>query len=73
VHVRVVDGAGRPSDGQLLYQASGGHVELVHAVTGGAGELRFVPPPDARRGQRYLVSVTEKRSRVTAFTEVSAP
>jgi hypothetical protein len=70
VRVRLLDGAGRPASGEILYQASAGRLDLVHAVERGAAELRFVPPAGARPGTRYLVSVTEAKSRVTAFTEV---
>jgi hypothetical protein len=59
--------------GQLLYQASGGTLELVKPPADGSAELRFTPPRDARRGQRYLISVTDARTRVTAFVEVAIP
>jgi len=36
----------------------------------GTAELRFVPPADAPPGSRYLISVTDAKTRVTAFTEV---
>ena len=36
----------------------------------GIAELRFVPPADAPPGSRYLISVTDAKTRVTAFTEV---
>jgi hypothetical protein len=60
--------------GAIAWQASGGTVEVVAplhpAARGQAAELRFVPPPGAPPGARYLVSVTETRTRVTAFVEV---
>ena len=34
---------------------------------------RFTPPPEARSGARFLVSVTDAKTRVTAFTEVVVP
>jgi hypothetical protein len=71
IRVKLSDAAGRPADGKLLYQASSGTLELVRAVAGGLGELRFIAPPNGKPGARYLVSVTEQRSRVTAFTEVT--
>src|SRR6185369_1838034 len=46
VKVRIDLRAGDPS--QLMYEVSGGNLEVVRAPAGGAGELRFVPPPDAR-------------------------
>jgi hypothetical protein len=69
--VKLVDAAGRPATGQILYQASAGRLELVRPVAGGEAELRFTPPPDGQPGARYLLSVTESRTRVTAFTEVT--
>jgi hypothetical protein len=56
---------------QLLYEVSGGTIEVVHAPDKGVAELRFVPPADARPGSRYLLSVTDAKTRVTAFTEVT--
>jgi hypothetical protein len=55
---------------QLLYEVSGGSLEVVRAPSGGAGELRFTPPADARPGSRFIVSVTDAKSHVTTFTEV---
>jgi hypothetical protein len=56
--------------GNLLYQASAGTLALQRTNADGTAELRFVPPSDAVAGRRYLLSVTDARSRVTAFTEV---
>jgi hypothetical protein len=60
-------------EGKLVWQASAGTLELVHPLQGGSAELRFTPPADARPGARYFISVTEEKSRVTAFAEVSVP
>jgi hypothetical protein len=68
--VRVRVQLGGASASNLLYQASGGTLELTHANGNGTAELRFVPPPDARPGTRFLLSVTDAHTRVTAFTEV---
>jgi hypothetical protein len=54
----------------LLYEVSGGSLEVVRAPSGGAGELRFTPPADATPGSRFIVSVTDAKSHVTTFTEV---
>jgi hypothetical protein len=70
LRVRLTDALGRPADGQILAQASGGYVALVGPLVHGVGELEFKPPGDARPGARFVVSVTEARTRVTAFTEV---
>jgi hypothetical protein len=66
VRVRVV----LTGTGKLAWQASGGTLELVSPLAAGAAELRFTPPADARPGAKYLISVTEEKTRVTAFTEV---
>ena len=58
---------------QLLYQASGGTLDVVKPAADGVAELRFTPPRDARPGSRYLISVTDAKTRVTAFVEVSVP
>lgn len=68
VRVRVAVRGGAAS--QLLYEASAGTIELVRQPDGGVAELRFVPPADAPPGRRYLISVTDAKTRVTAFTEV---
>lgn len=69
VRVRIDVRGGAAS--QLLYETSGGTLEVVHAPGGdGRAELRFVPPADARPGSRYFLSVTDAKTRVTAFTEV---
>jgi Carboxypeptidase regulatory-like domain len=73
LRVKLVDSAGKPVTGQILYQASAGTLTLLRPVAGGEAELRFIPPPGAKKGQRFLVSVTETRTRVTAFTEVTPP
>jgi len=67
VKVRVAVRGGAAS--QLLYEASAGTIELVRQDNGVA-ELRFAPPADAPPGRRYLISVTDAKTRVTAFTEV---
>jgi hypothetical protein len=71
--IRLVDASGKPADGQILYQASAGRLDLVRPISGGQAELRFTPPPNAPPGSRFLVSVTEAKTRVTAFTEVKVP
>jgi hypothetical protein len=58
---------------QLVYQASGGTLDVVKPAADGVAELRFTPPRDARPGSRYLISVTDAKTRVTAFIEVSVP
>ena len=68
VRVRVAIRGGSAS--QLLYEASAGTIELVRAPANGVAELRFVPPADAPPGRKYLLSVTDAKTRVTAFTEV---
>jgi hypothetical protein len=69
LRVQLLDASGKPAPGPLLYQASGGSLEVVRPLKGGAAELRFIAP----RPGRYLVSVTDQKSRVTAFAEVVAP
>jgi hypothetical protein len=66
VHVQL----GGASAANLLYQASAGTLELVRTDARGVAELRFVPPADARPGTRFLLSVTDAHTRVTAFTEI---
>jgi hypothetical protein len=73
VRVRIADASGKPAEGGLVYQASGGRIDVLKPAAGGAAELRFVPPDGARSGQRFLISVTEEKTRVTAFTEVVLP
>jgi hypothetical protein len=68
VRVRIAVRGGSAS--QLLYEASAGTIEVVHPPTNGSAELRFTPPADAPPGSRYLLSVTDAKTRVTAFTEV---
>ncbi len=68
VRVRVAIRGGSAS--QLLYEVSAGTIELVRQPENGVAELRFVPPADAPPGKRYLLSVTDAKTRVTAFTEV---
>ena len=47
-------------------------IEVIRQPTSdGIAELRFVPPADARPGNRYILSVTDAKTRVTAFTEVT--
>ena len=67
VRVKVAVRGGAAS--QLLYEASAGTIEMLKQQNGTA-ELRFVPPADAPPGSRYLISVTDAKTRVTAFTEV---
>src|SRR5207248_1111731 len=50
---------------QLMYQASGGTLDVVKPAADGVAELRFTPPRDARPGSRYLISVTDAKTRVT--------
>jgi hypothetical protein len=73
VRVRIADASGKPASSGLVYQASGGQLDLVRAPEGGAAELRFTPPPGAHAGERFLLSVTDPKTRVTAFTEVVLP
>jgi hypothetical protein len=68
VRVRIAVRGGSAS--QLLYEVSAGTIEVVRPAENGVAELRFVPPPDARPGSRYILSVTDAKTRVTAFTEV---
>ncbi|HEX9100978.1 MAG TPA: hypothetical protein VF997_02175, partial [Polyangia bacterium] len=68
VRVRIAVRGGAAS--QLLYEASAGTIEIVRPPSDGTAELRFVPPADAPPGSRYLISVTDAKTRVTAFTEV---
>jgi hypothetical protein len=68
VRVRVVVRGGSAS--QLLYEVSDGTLEVVRQPDHGVAELRFVPPADALPGSRYLLSVTDAKTRVTAFLEV---
>jgi hypothetical protein len=70
LRVELRDAQGRPADRRIVYQASGGQLALVRAPSGGRAELEFTPPADARPGSRYLLSVTETSTRVTAFTEI---
>jgi len=56
--------------GTLVPESSGGTVEVSRPLDHGSAELRFTPPADAPPGTRFLVSVTEPKSRVTAFVEV---
>jgi hypothetical protein len=70
VRIRLATPEGRPAEGAILYQANAGRIDLVQQVKNGYAELRFVPPAAATPGARYLVSVTETGSRVTAFVEV---
>jgi hypothetical protein len=72
VRIALVDAAGHPEKGAIVYQASAGTLELLHPLAHGQAELRFTPPAGARPGTRFLVSVTETRTRVTAFTQVVA-
>jgi hypothetical protein len=72
VRVHLSDPNGKSLAGRIVYQASAGRLELVRPVEGGVAHLRFVPPPGAPRGSRFIVSVTEPDSGVTAFTEVVA-
>jgi hypothetical protein len=58
---------------QLLFQASGGKLDVVTPPRDGAAELRFTPPRDARSGSRYVITVTDAKTRVTAFVEVAVP
>jgi len=69
VKVKIAVHGGNAS--QLLYEASAGTIEVVRAPDHGVAELRFLPPADARPGSRYLLSVTDAKTRVTAFTEVT--
>jgi hypothetical protein len=59
--------------GKLAWQASGGTLEAVRPLDAGSAELRFTPPADARSGSHYFISVTDEKSRVTAFAEVTIP
>ena len=68
VRVKIAVRGGAAS--QLLYEASAGTIEVVRQPANGTAELRFVPPADATPGSRYLISVTDAKTRVTAFTEV---
>lgn len=68
VRVHVDLRAGDPS--QLLYQSSAGTIEVVRPPGAGPGELRFIPPDDTRSGARYIISVTDAKTHVTAFTEI---
>jgi hypothetical protein len=68
VRVHVDLRVGDPS--QLLYQASSGSIEVVRPPGAGPGELRFIPPDDTRPGARYIISVTDAKTHVTAFTEI---
>ena len=68
VRVRVAVRGGSAS--QLLYETSAGTLELLRPPGDEAGELRFLPPADGTPGSRYLLSVTDAKTRVTAFTEV---
>jgi hypothetical protein len=68
VRVHVDLRAGDPS--QLLYQSSAGSLEVVRPPGAGPGELRFIPPDDTRPGARYIISVTDAKTHVTAFTEI---
>jgi hypothetical protein len=68
VRVRIAVRGGSAS--QLLYEVSAGTIEVVRQPENGTAELRFIPPPDAPPGSRYLLSVTDAKTRVTAFTEV---
>ena len=70
VRVRIAVRGGAAA--QLLYEASAGTIEVIRQPTSdGIAELRFVPPADARPGNRYILSVTDAKTRVTAFTEVT--
>ncbi|MDB4967183.1 MAG: hypothetical protein JWN44_2872, partial [Myxococcales bacterium] len=69
VRVRIAVRGGSPS--QLLYEVSAGSIEVVRPPVDGLAELRFLPPADARPGSRYILSVTDAKTRVTAFTEVT--
>jgi hypothetical protein len=69
--VRVTVAVRGGSASQLLYEASAGTIELVRRPDNGTAELRFVPPADAPPGSRYILSVTDAKTRVTAFTEVT--
>jgi hypothetical protein len=71
VRIRLTDAAGKPYDGAIVYQASAGRVDLLAPVRDGTAELRFTPPPSAAPGTRFLISVTETKTRVTVFTEVT--
>ena len=66
VHVAVRGG----SASQLLYEVSAGTIEVLSPPADGLAELRFITPADAPPGSRYLISVTDAKTRVTAFTEV---
>ena len=68
VRVKIAVRGGAAS--QLLYEASAGTIEVIRRPDHGTAELRFVPPADAPPGSRYLISVTDAKTRVTAFTEV---
>ena len=70
VHIRLTNADGTPSNGAIVYQATAGRIDLVRPVGGGTAELRFTPPADAAPGTRFVVSVTETITRVTAFAEV---
>jgi len=70
VRIQLTTPDGKPADGAILYQATAGRVDLVQQVKDGNAELRFVAPASATPGTRYLLSVTETASRVTAFVEV---
>jgi hypothetical protein len=56
--------------GAIAYQSSGGALELTRPLDHGVAELRFTPPSDAKPGAVFVVSVTEPKSRVTAFVQV---
>lgn len=58
--------------GAIVYQASAGRLELVQPLAGGHALLRFTPPAGARPGDRFVLSVTEVKGRVTAFVQVVA-
>jgi hypothetical protein len=71
VAVAVRDDKGRPTRAQLLFQASSGRLEVVREEPGRV-DLRFVPPDAARPGDRFVLSVTDAATHVTAFCEVTA-
>ena len=68
--VRVTVAVRGGSASQLLYEASAGTIEVLRQPDHGEAVLRFVPPADALPGSRYLLSVTDAKTRVTAFTEI---